>query len=300
MAPKSRQDIVSGIVKQLSSLVARLIAPNPGPFTHTGTCTYIIGQDALAIIDPGPECDIHFEALLNAINGRQVHRILVTHTHKDHSPLARRLSQLTGAPIWGCAPHSLSRPLLKGEINRLEGSSDRLHLPKRVLKHGDMVKGDGHTLEVVATPGHTMNHLAFALREEQALFCGDHVMGWSTTIIAPPDGNMAAYMASLDALNQRQDRLYYPGHGAEIMQPHRLVRGIITHRKQREQAIFERLKMGDSLVEDITLKLYNHISPNLLGGAMLSVFAHMEHMIQQGIAECRGEPRLEARYYIKN
>ncbi len=295
----NRYNPPSGELTRLSPLVARLIAPNSGPYTNTGTCTYIVGHDKIAIIDPGPDCDIHFEALRGVINGRRLDHILVTHTHKDHSQLARRLSDLTGAPVWGCAPHYPARPLYKGEINRLEGSLDRLHVPARVLMHGDSIEGDGYSFDVVATPGHTMNHLAYALKEEQALFCGDHVMNWSTTIIAPPDGNMAAYMTSLDALSERQDQMYYPGHGTEIVQPHRLVRGIIAHRKQREQAIIDRIRADDRSIEHITLRLYGRLNPTLFGGAMLSVYAHMEHLLEKGIIDCKTAPMLEAEYFTK-
>ncbi len=296
----TKTDINSGSLTQLSPLVTRLIAPNSGAFTYTGTCTYIIGRDTLSIIDPGPECSVHFAALLKAVNGRYISHILVTHTHKDHSSLARQLSAATGAPVWGCDSHFASRPLFGGEINRLQGSCDIFYTPDRVLEQGDVVKGQDYSLEVVATPGHTMNHLSFVLNEENTLFCGDHVMGWSTTIIAPPDGNMAAYMASLNVLNACNSTIYYPGHGAEITQPKRLVRGIIMHRKQREQAIYDKLKTGDTLIKDITLKLYQHLPPTLLGGAMLSVFAHIEHLLSKGLIQCADEPTIDKRYYINS
>jgi glyoxylase-like metal-dependent hydrolase (beta-lactamase superfamily II) len=284
---------------QLSPLVARLIAPNPSPFTYTGTCTYIIGSNKLAIIDPGPDDELHFEGLMNAIQGKTLAHILVTHTHKDHSPLARRLSHITGAPITGCAPHYAARELFVGEINRLEGSSDKYHAPDHILTDGEIVSGHGYDLEVVATPGHTMNHLAFALKQENALFCGDHVMGWSTTIIAPPDGNMAAYMKSLHKLYQRDDTIYYPGHGDKITNPKRLVRGIINHRNQREASILARLKAGNHTIFDIVSHMYQHLTPALQGAAALSVFAHLEHMVAQGLAACEGEPMLNSVYTSK-
>jgi glyoxylase-like metal-dependent hydrolase (beta-lactamase superfamily II) len=288
--------LASGCFTQLSHLVARLIAPNPSPFTNTGTCTYIIGTTELAIIDPGPDDEAHFQSLMLAITNKKLTYILVTHTHKDHSPLARRLSQATGAPIIGCAPHFAARPLFRGEINRLEGSSDIHHAPDHILTDGEIVRGHGYDLEVVATPGHTMNHLAFALKQEKALFCGDHVMGWSTTIIAPPDGNMAAYIESLHTLRQRDDKIYYPGHGDKITNPQRLVRGIINHRKQRELSILTRIKAGDHSILDIVSHMYQHLTPALQGAAALSVFAHLEHMAVKGLVICEGEPMLNSVY----
>ncbi len=300
MPSSKKSQLASGHLVQLSPLVARLIAPNPSHYTYTGTCTYIIGTTDLAIIDPGPDNEAHFQALISAIGNRKLAHILVTHTHKDHSPLARRLSQITGASILGCAPHMAARSLFLGEVNRLEGSTDIYHAPHRVLHDNNLLQGNGYDLEIVATPGHTMNHLAFALKQENALFCGDHVMGWSTTIIAPPDGNMAAYMASLHKLRLRDDKIYYPGHGDRIINPQRLVRGIINHRNQREAAILARLKAGDRTILDIVSYIYQHLTPALQGAAALSVFAHLEHMVAQGLVKCADEPMLNSVYEANN
>lgn len=294
--PDVPPELEPGRLVPLSPLVSRLIAPNSGPFTFTGTCSYLIGRDTLMVIDPGPEIDLHLTALINAIAGRPVSHIVVTHTHRDHSPLARQLSALTGAPIWGCAPHWAARPLLEGEVNLLDASADRAHAPARILREGDLVEGDGATLQTIETPGHTMNHLAFALREEGALFSGDHVMGWSTSIVAPPDGDMGSYMASLDKLKTREDIVYWPGHGGPIDQPQRVVRGMLTHRRQRETAILNRLVAGDRLISEIVPKIYEGLSPALHKAAALSVFAHMEDMIQRKLVVSDGPATLVSAY----
>lgn len=288
--------LAPGRLVQLTPLVARLIAPNGGPFTFTGTCTYLLGAKALVVIDPGPENDTHYEALIRSIAGRPVSHILVTHTHRDHSPLARRLAAETGAPIWGCAPHFAARPLFQGESNLLEASSDQDHAPARILADGDTVEGEGVTLTAVSTPGHTMNHLAFALAQENALFSGDHVMGWSTSIVAPPDGEMGAYMASLEKLRDRTESIYWPGHGGPVEQPERFVRGVLTHRRQRETAILMRLASGDRHISEIVPKIYEGLDARLQGAAALSVFAHLEDMVARGLVESEGEPTLMSRY----
>ena len=280
----------------LTPLVTRLIAPNGGPFTYSGTCTYLIGARSLIVIDPGPENEAHFAALTDAIAGRPLSHILVTHTHRDHSPLARRLSAVTNAPIWGCAPHYAARPLFAGETNLLDASSDQHHAPARILDDGERVEGEGVTLTTIATPGHTMNHLAFALTEENALFSGDHVMGWSTSIVAPPDGDMAAYMASLEKLKNRDEIVYWPGHGGPVEQPQRFVRGILTHRKQRETSILARIEAGDRSIAEIVPKIYEGLSSQLHGAAALSVFAHLEDMVARGLVRSDGEPTLRSEY----
>ncbi len=297
MTGGSTEEAKSGEWTQLTPKIARLIASNSGPFTFTGTCTYIVGENNLAIIDPGPELEDHFERLVAGIAGRHVAHILVTHTHRDHSPLARRLAAVTGAPILGCDIHVASRPLFAGESNSLEGSADGLHRADQVLREGDIVEGDGYSFETLFTPGHTANHLAFAMREENALFSGDHVMGWSTTIVAPPDGDMADYMASLEKLREREETVYYPGHGGPVEQPRRFVRGLINHRRQRETSILSRLKDGDRQISDIVPKIYDGISPRLHGAAALSVFAHLEDMVARGMVKSEGEPTLYSLYH---
>jgi glyoxylase-like metal-dependent hydrolase (beta-lactamase superfamily II) len=281
----------------VSPLVRRLVAPNGGPFTFTGTCSYLIGQRDLVVIDPGPESDTHFDALVATIGGARVSAILVTHTHKDHSPLARRLKALTGAPIIGCAPHHAARSLGEGEVNRLDSSADQAHAPDRVMGAGEVFEGVGFILEAVPTPGHTMNHLAFALLEENALFSGDHVMAWSTSIVAPPDGSMGAYMASLELLMGRQEAIYWPGHGGPVTEPARFVRGLLHHRRMREATIRERVQAGDRAIPVIVERLYSGLDPKLKGAAALSVFAHLEDLVTRGLVRTEGEARLEGEYW---
>src|SRR6185312_2150085 len=193
--------------------VLRLTVNNPSPFTFHGTNSYIVGGDALAVIDPGPEDEAHFQALVKAIAGRPVSHIFVSHTHRDHSPLTQRLKQATGATVVADGPHRPARPLRIGETNPLDASADTGFRPDRRLADGEAVAGDGWALRGVFTPGHTANHMSFSLEGAGILFSADHVMAWSTSIVAPPDGAMSDYMASLDKLLDRADRLYLPGHG---------------------------------------------------------------------------------------
>jgi glyoxylase-like metal-dependent hydrolase (beta-lactamase superfamily II) len=285
-----------GAVDEVTPSVRRLVAPNPGPFTFTGTCTYIIGRGRVAIIDPGPADGRHVAAILAAVAGETVSHVVVTHTHRDHSPAARMIAAETGAPIAGCLPHRLSRPVALGEFNPLDASGDADHAPDLPMQEGDAISGSGWTLTAVATPGHTANHLAFAFPQENALFSGDHVMGWSTTIVAPPDGAMADYMASLDKLRGRGEAVYWPGHGGPIREPQRYVRGLLTHRRQRETAILARIADGDETIEAIVPRLYEGLAPALRGAAALSVFAHLEDLVARGLVKTDGPPALDGRY----
>lgn len=286
----------TGHAAEVSPLVRRLVAPNSGPFTFTGTCTYIVGLDSLVVIDPGPDDDAHFKNVLASIGPHDVSHILVTHTHKDHSPLARRLADFTGAEIWGAAPHKAARKLFEGEINALDASADYDHLPDRILHDGELLRLNGLTFEVVPTPGHTINHLAFALRDEFKLFSGDHVMAWSTSIVAPPDGNMRAYMQSLEKLLPRSDTLYLPGHGAPVKEPHQFVKGLIAHRKAREASILAELSDQPASISDLVSRIYIGLADNLKGAAALSVFAHLEDLVERKLATTHGEPMLNGIY----
>ena len=263
-----------GVPEQLEPLVSRVLAPNPSPFTHTGTQVHLVGTTDLAVIDPGPDTPGHIDALVAAIGGRPVRAILITHTHRDHSPGSRPLAQATGAPIVGCAPLALDDGGL-----RSDASFDRDYAPNRVLAEGESVSGEGWTLTALATPGHTSNHLAFALPEAQdaagALFTGDHVMGWSTSIVSPPDGDMAAYMASLEKLMHRTDRIYYPAHGDPVESPQRLVRGMLGHRKQREGQILRLLRGAPATIPDMVARMYVGLDPRLFPAAERSVLAHL-------------------------
>jgi glyoxylase-like metal-dependent hydrolase (beta-lactamase superfamily II) len=265
---------------QVSPLIRRVLADNPSPFTFTGTSCFIIGHDQVAIIDPGPDSDSHLSALLAAVKGETVSHILVTHSHLDHSPLARRLKLATGAAIVGYGP--VTAPAGQ-EINRLDASIDADFDPDIRLAHGEIIAGKGWSLAGVFTPGHMSNHMSYALREEKALFCGDHVMAWATSVVAPPDGNMGQYLASLRLLLERDDEIYHPAHGPSRRDPKPLVRAYLMHRKMREDAIIARLKAGDRSIEEIVKANYADIDPKLHAAAGLSTLAHIEHLIERGL-----------------
>ena len=274
-----------GVPVQLGPLVTRVLAPNPSPFTYTGTQTHLVGTAELAVIDPGPDEPAHLDALLAAIAGRPVSAIVITHHHRDHSPLSRPLQAATGAPIVGAAPFALVDP-----GPRADAAFDRDYAPDRVLAESEAVAGEGWTLEAIATPGHTSNHLAFALPEAAALFAGDHVMGWSTTVVSPPDGDMTAYMASLEKLLGREgDEVYYPGHGDEIANPRRLVRGLLGHRKQREGQITRLLAEGPQAIPAMTARMYGGLDARLLPAAERSVLAHLYDLRGRGLAVEEGD-----------
>ena len=269
----------TGTAERLDPLVQRVLAPNPSPYTYTGTQTYLVGNAAeIAVIDPGPAQADHLDALEHAIAGRRVAAILCTHTHRDHSPAAAPLARRTGAPIIGCAPLAM-----RDDGPRLDAAFDTTYAPDRVLADGDSVDGDGWTLTAVATPGHTSNHLCFALEQSGALFTGDHVMGWSTSVVVPPDGDMGAYMASLSRLyDRKQDRVYYPAHGAAVTKPHQLVRGMIGHRRTREKQILKELAKGARDVTALVGAMYKALDPRLLPAAGMSVTAHLIDLEQRG------------------
>ena len=279
-SPFDPADLPTGIMMTLSPLVRRVLAPNPSPFTYTGTQTYVVGGEAVAVIDPGPDQPDHLSAITRAIGGRPVVAILCTHTHRDHSPAARPLSAATGAPVIGCAPLTL-----EDDGPRADAAFDADYRPDKVLADGETVEGPGWTLEAVATPGHTSNHLCFALREEKALFTGDHVMGWSTSVISPPDGDMTAYMRSMQRLLERDDVIYYPAHGEPVDNPQRLVRGMMGHRKQREGQILRFLERhGESAIPDMVAEMYKGIDPRLFPAAGRSVLAHLIDLDGRGLA----------------
>jgi glyoxylase-like metal-dependent hydrolase (beta-lactamase superfamily II) len=274
---------------RLSPLLRRQIADNGGPFTFTGTCSYIIGEGRVAILDPGPAGnEAHLAGLLDAVRGETVTHIVVTHTHRDHSPAARALKARTGAPIVGCGPHRPARERADGLADGLDSGGDREHAPDLLMQDGDAVTGPGWTLAALATPGHTANHLAFTLKEENALLSGDQVMAWSTTVIAPPDGSMADYMASLRHLLTFGHAIYWPGHGGAVREPSRYVRGLITHRRQRERMILDAVKGGAQSVEAIVAAAYPGIAPKLAGAASLSTLAHLEFLVEQGLVATEG------------
>lgn len=278
--------------------VQRITVNNPGPFTFHGTNTYIVGRGSVAVIDPGPENEAHFQALMAALKGREVTHIAVSHTHRDHSPLARRLKEATGAILVGEGPHRAARPLHEGETNPFAESSDMGFAPDITLADGERIEGDGWSLIAVATPGHTANHMAFALEGTGMLFSADHVMAWATSIVAPPDGAMADYMVSLDKLLAREDRLYLPGHGGPVTEPASFVRALKAHRKMRERAVLERLRAGDRTIPDMVKVIYASTDPRLHGAAALSVLAHIEDLIEHGRIETDGPPSLFGEYRL--
>ncbi len=272
--------------------VLRVTAPNPSPFTFHGTNSYIVGSDTLAVIDPGPADDSHLQTLLRAINGRPVSHILISHTHRDHSPLARALAEATGATVLAEGPHRTAREIRLGEGQRLDASGDLVFSPDRAIVDQEVVEGDGWALRAVFTPGHAANHMAYALERTGILFSADHVMGWATTIVAPPDGSMRDYMASLDRLLERDDRLYFPGHGGPVRKPATFVRGLRAHRRMRERAILERVAQGDRTIPEIVAAIYRDTDPRLFGAAGLSVFAHLEDLVARGAVATDGLPTL--------
>ena len=262
--------------------VRRILAGNPSPFTFEGTETYLVGTAEIAVIDPGPDDPRHVDAILAAVGGGRVSAILCTHTHRDHSPASRVLAEATGAPIIGCAPLAIS-----DDGPRADAAFDFDYAPDRVLKDGDTLEGEGWRLAAVATPGHTSNHLCFAFGD--ILFTGDHVMGWSTTVIAPPDGDMADYMASLDTLLARDDRLYFPAHGPAVEKPRAHVRALITHRRMREKQILERLGQGIGRIPAMVETMYRAVDPRLHPAAGRSVLAHLIDLERRGLVSREGE-----------
>lgn len=268
------------LAEQVAPLVRRVLARNPSPFTYTGTQTYIVGNGAdVAVIDPGPDEPEHLDALLAAIGGARVVAICCTHTHRDHSPAAAPLAARTGAPIIGCAALTLD-----DDGPRADAAFDPSYRPDRVLADGEAIQGDGWTLRALATPGHTSNHLCFALEDTGALFTGDHVMGWSTSVVSPPDGDMTAYLASLEKLYDRtQDSVYFPAHGPAVDKPRQLVRGMIGHRRSREKQILRQIEAGRRRIDEMVPQMYKGVDQRLWPAAGRSVLAHLIDLENRGI-----------------
>jgi glyoxylase-like metal-dependent hydrolase (beta-lactamase superfamily II) len=269
-------------LEQLEPGIARLLAHNPSAFTYFGTQTYLVGEREVAVIDPGPDLPEHLEAMEKAIGGRPVAAIMCTHTHRDHSPAARPLAEATGAPIIGCAPLALETV-----GPRADAAFDGDYMPDRVLADGEALTVDGKDIVAVATPGHTSNHLCFAC--DGALMTGDHVMGWSTTVVVPPDGDMAAYMASLEKLRQRDDRVYYPAHGPAVTNPLQYVRHLVGHRMQREKQILTLVAERPREIPDIVANAYPALDPRLVTAAGGSVYAHLLDLQKRGLVRREGE-----------
>jgi glyoxylase-like metal-dependent hydrolase (beta-lactamase superfamily II) len=285
-----------GKLEPIAPGVRRIVARNPGPFTYKGTGTYVVGEGEVAVIDPGPELPEHIEALLASLAGEKVTHILVTHTHRDHSPAARAVKEATGAPTYGFGPHAGGR---RGEPGSEEGG-DWDFVPDIAVRDGDRIAGGKWRFEAVHTPGHTSNHLCFAVPDSGILFSGDHVMGWSTSVIAPPDGDMAGYMSSLDKLLGRRDAVYWPTHGPAIAEPERHVRAFIAHRREREAGIVECLKSGLETPDAIVERLYVGLNPALRRAAARSVLAHLIDLIGRDIVAADEPPTVAARYRLRH
>lgn len=266
-----------GVLAERSPLVRRLLARNPSPFTFTGTGTFVVGRGTVAVIDPGPNDPAHVAALLAGLAGETVSHIVITHTHMDHSPAAPALQAATGALIVGCAPLVLS-----DDGPRADAGFDPSYAPDVVLADGESVSGPDWTLTAVATPGHTSNHLCFALEQEKALFTGDHVMGWSTTVVAPPDGDMADYMASLQKLIGRDDVIYHPTHGEAVTEPQRFVRHLLGHRRQRETQVLRAIDEGLVTIPAMVAAMYAQVDKRLHPAAGRSVLAHLIDLETRG------------------
>jgi len=282
-----------GQTDAVSPLIQRVIANNPGPFTFTGTGTYIVGQAepgaTVAVIDPGPLDESHLAALLAAVEGRSVSHVLVTHTHRDHAPLARPFADIVGAPILAASPARTTHVAAS-----LDEEDDETFSPDIVLTGGERLLGDGWTIEALPTPGHASNHMAFVLLEENALFSGDHIMGWSTTIVAPPDGDMAAYMASLDAVMARDFSTIWPTHGAPITEPGPFLEAYKAHRLAREAQVLARMAAGDRRIADMVPVLYAAVDARLWPAASLSVWSHLIALERAGIVQARLGPTIDA------
>ena len=294
MIPYVREiDIDYGRCDTVSPLIRRVTAKNPGPFTYMGTGTYIVGHGEVAVIDPGPDMDDHLQAILAAIEGERVSHILITHHHLDHSPLARALSKATGAQVWGRA---VKTPIIEDAV-KLEAGYDHF-IPDIPVSGGEVFEGKGWTLEAIHTPGHTSNHICYALAEENALFSGDHIMGWSTTVITPPDGDMGDYLRSLDLVKARTFATVWPTHGPPIREVEPFIAAYIDHRRDRERQILERLAAGDNRITAMVPTIYAGVDPRLHAPAAHSVLAQMIELVKSGRVVADGKPGLESEYRL--
>ena len=293
-------DIDYGVADKVTPLIRRVVARNPSPFTFKGTGTYIVGHGRVAVIDPGPDLAEHVEALLRTLRGETITHILITHTHLDHSPAAAAVKRATGAKTYGFGPHGSGRAEDRSGVDGItEEGGDHAFVPDVTLREGDTAEGPGWHLGAIQTPGHTSNHLCFALAEERALFSGDHVMGWSTSVVAPPDGDMSAYRRSLTKLLERDDAIYWPTHGPSIPEPKSFVEAFIDHRRERAEAILQRLAQGDETIETIVANVYIGLDPRLRGAAGRSVLAHLVEFVETGRVISDGPPTLNARYRLR-
>ena len=289
-------DFTPGVADIVLPGVRRVIANNPGPYTYTGSGTYIVGQGDVAVIDPGPSDSAHLEALLAALDGERVSHVLITHTHSDHCGGARAFADRAGAPILGFSPHPVKKR--QDDAPALDEGADYAFKPDQLIGDGEIIEGADWRIEAVHTPGHLSNHLCFSLHGQKALFTGDHIMGWATTVVAPPDGDMGDYIESLNKLLARDEDLYFPTHGAPIKNPHRFVRAIRTHRLMRDGQIVEQIKKGRTRIKDIVPVMYADVDPRLHKAAALNVLAHLIGLVRAGTVACDGAPELRSAYRI--
>ena len=287
-------DAAYGVAEPVLPGVRRVLANNPGPFTYTGTGTFIIGEGDVAVIDPGPNKDDHLEALVAALQGERVSHVLITHTHSDHSGLARAFAKRMDAPIFAYGPHPTANP--DEGAPALDEGADHSFAPDESLAHGDIIEGANWRIEALHTPGHLSNHMCFALPSQGALFSGDHMMGWSTTVVAPPEGDMGDYLDSLELLLTRDDEIYFPTHGAPIEKPQRFVRAVRTHRLMRDAQIMDQLKAGRLTIMEIVPAMYADVDKRLHKAAALNVFAHLIRLVRIGEVECDGAPTMKSTY----
>jgi glyoxylase-like metal-dependent hydrolase (beta-lactamase superfamily II) len=291
-------ELVPGKVDEPMPGVRRILCNNPSPFTFKGTMSYIIGRGKVAIVDPGPDNPEHSAALLDAVRGETVTHIFVTHTHRDHSPGVPAIKRATGALVLAEGPHRAARPLHIGDGPRLDASNDTDFKPDRALADGEVVRGDGWTIEAITTPGHTANHMAYAFREANVVLSGDHVMAWSTPVVSPPDGSMGDYMSSLQKLAKREEPIYFPGHGPAVRSAPRFVAAYILHRKAREASILNQLAKGETDIPSVVGAIYANLDPRLVKAAGMSVLAHLEDLVARGQAATNGPPSIEGRYRL--
>lgn len=282
-----------GVLAEVAPGLRRMVVENPGGFTFHGTNTYVIGSGDVAVVDPGPLNDAHFEALTRALEGESVSHILLTHTHMDHSPAARPLKEKTGARTHAFGPHG------SGKLNtgiQVEAGGDMDFVPDITIRHGEVIQGGDWEVECVFTPGHTSNHMCFALPGKAGLITGDHVMGWSTSVISPPDGDMKAYMESLDLLVERGDKVLWPAHGDAIRDPAPFLKEFIAHRHAREAQIADCIRDGLNDIRTMVKRMYAEVDERLHRPAAMSVLAHLQHMVATGRATCEGEPGIDSIY----
>lgn len=288
-------DFTYGEIADVAPGIRRVVARNPSPFTLYGTGTYILGRGNVAVIDPGPADEEHIAALLDGLDGEAITHLLVTHTHMDHSPGCRLLKEHTDAKSYAYGPHGA------GKLERgvpVEEGGDMEFQPDWRVRHGDVIHGDGWSVECVFTPGHTSNHICYQLQGERALFTGDHVMGWSTSIISPPDGDMAAYLSSLQRLLERDDRVYWPTHGPCVEDPKPLVSAFIAHRREREAQILDCIAQGVFRIEEMIPLMYTELPEFMYPAAARSVLAATVYLVENGTLAADGDPDLDSVYRL--